>query len=118
MITVTAARADESVSVTRYFKNKALDAVSFFTVVEPSALIFKKVENAQAYYITIVCGDEGHRHERFALGVLQFCELFDDGGGNLLCRHSRSRRLRALGFQAFRLSPRAGKNRADEFPVG
>ena len=84
VITVTAARGDESVSVTRYFKNKALDAVSFFTVVEPSALIFKKVENAQSYYITIVCGDEGHRHERFALGDSAFynfvnCSMTEEG---------------------------------------
>lgn len=84
VITVTATQGSESVSTVRYFKNKALASVSFFSVVEPSALVFGGVENAQRYFITIECGDEQHRHERFALGESTFynfanCPMRDGG---------------------------------------
>lgn len=84
VITVTASQGEESVSTTRYFKNKALAGVSFFTVVEPCALIFGAVENAQRYYITIECGDAGHRHTRFALGESTYynfsnCAMIEGG---------------------------------------
>ncbi len=57
-----------AVTSTRYYKNKALAGVSFFTVTETSTLIFEGVENAQRYYLTIDCGNKAHEHERLALG--------------------------------------------------
>lgn len=47
----------------RYYHNKALARVSLFTVVEPSTLVFNAVKGAQHYYITVECGDPGHKHE-------------------------------------------------------
>ena len=74
VVTVTASAANSAegdpnaVTATRYFNNKALAAVSSFTVVKPSALVFEGVENAQSYYLTIECGNPAHRHEDVALG--------------------------------------------------
>ena len=72
MVTASAANSAEgdpnAVTATRYFNNKALAAVSSFTVVKPSALVFEGVENAQSYYLTIECGNPAHRHEDVALG--------------------------------------------------
>ena len=51
-------------TATAYYKNKALARVSSFKVVEPSVLLFSPVENAQKYYITVDCGEEGHNHIR------------------------------------------------------
>lgn len=58
----------DAVNATRYYKNKALAAVSDFKVIEPSALIFEGVENAQRYFLTIECGNPAHNHEEVALG--------------------------------------------------
>lgn len=74
VVTVTASAANSAegdpnaVTATRYFNNKALAAVSSFTVVSNSALLFKGVENAQRYYLTIECGNPAHRHEDVELG--------------------------------------------------
>ena len=51
-----------------YYKNKALARVSLFEVVEPSVLIFNKVENATKYLIDIECGDPLHAHNAFDNG--------------------------------------------------
>lgn len=69
IIKVTASSAAEELGTTvRYYKNKGLARVSFFTVVEPSALIFEGVEGAERYYISIDCGNKSHRHDKVALG--------------------------------------------------
>ena len=67
-VTVTAHVGSGTLEAARYYNNKALAAVSVFTVVEPSALIFEGVENAQRYYLTIECGNSAHDHEDMALG--------------------------------------------------
>lgn len=43
-------------TVKAYYNNKALSRVSQFTVVEPSILLFNKIENAQKYIITVSSG--------------------------------------------------------------
>ena len=45
-----------------YYKNKALDRVSTFTVIEPSVLLFDAVANAEKYVISVDCGSAGHVH--------------------------------------------------------
>ncbi|MFQ7078497.1 MAG: hypothetical protein ACLRSW_11490, partial [Christensenellaceae bacterium] len=59
---------EELGTTVRYYKNKGLARVSFFTVVEPSALIFEGVEGAERYYISIDCGNKSHNHDRVSLG--------------------------------------------------
>lgn len=61
---------DTVVLATRYYNNKALSRVSVFSVVEPSALVFEGVPNAERYYLTIECGNPDHNHERIALGSM------------------------------------------------
>ncbi|MGN1051837.1 MAG: InlB B-repeat-containing protein, partial [Candidatus Scatosoma sp.] len=51
-------------TTTAYYKNKALARVNSFKVIEPSVLLFAPVENAQKYYVTVDCGEEGHNHIR------------------------------------------------------
>ena len=69
VVKVTASSSVEELGTTvRYYKNKGLARVSFFTVVEPSALIFEGVEGAERYYISIDCGNKSHNHDRVSLG--------------------------------------------------
>lgn len=49
----------------RYFTNNALNRVSGVKVMEPSILVFRGVENAEEYILTIECGDELHTHTLF-----------------------------------------------------
>ena len=51
----------------RYYRNKALDQVTGFTVID-GTLIFNSVKNAERYLITIVCGNEGHVHTDYDNG--------------------------------------------------
>ena len=68
-VTAIAASTDNNSQTTvRYYKNKALDRVSLFTVVEPSVLLFNEVANAERYLITIECGNDRHNHAPFELG--------------------------------------------------
>ena len=55
-------------TTTRYYNNKALARVSVFTV-EESTLLFNSVENAEHYYLTVVCGTEGHVHNEIDLNT-------------------------------------------------
>ena len=52
---------NSSDTAVRYFRNKALDAVTTFTVID-GTLIFNAVKNAERYLITIECGNAGHNH--------------------------------------------------------
>ena len=56
-------------STTVYYKNKALDRVSLFTVAEPSVLVFNAVENAEKYLITVDCGNDEHKHTTYDNGT-------------------------------------------------
>lgn len=61
--------ATDSASTTAYYKNKALDRVSLFTVAEPSLLVFNAVENAEKYLITVTCGNDAHSHTSYDNGA-------------------------------------------------
>lgn len=52
-----------------FVKNKKLDRVSIFTVIEPSVLVFDGVANAQKYVINIVCGNSAHDHAIYDNGA-------------------------------------------------
>ena len=52
---------NSSDAAVRYFRNKALDRVTSFTVID-GTLIFNAVRNAEKYLITIECGNAGHNH--------------------------------------------------------
>lgn len=58
-----------SEKVKRYFVNEALARVSGLRVIEPSALVFRGVENAEKYLITIDCGNPAHKHKAFDNGT-------------------------------------------------
>ena len=67
-----------------YYNNKQLADVSFFTVVEPSVLVFNAVENAEKYLITVDCGNEKHEHVAFDNGTSVYynfenCDMQKDG---------------------------------------
>lgn len=67
----------------RYFSNKALAKVSVFEVFN-STLVYNTVENAERYYVTIVCGNPGHNHTNVNNGtsrVFSFanCTMPTDG---------------------------------------
>ncbi len=53
----------------RYYVNNALARVSGIEVKEPNALVFRGVEHAQKYLITIDCGNPDHRHEAYDNGT-------------------------------------------------
>ena len=52
---------DGNKSTTVYYKNKALDRVSRFSV-DGSVLRYDGVANATRYYVSVVCGNEKHNH--------------------------------------------------------
>lgn len=75
---------NDSEPTVRYYKHKALQKVSFFTVVEPSTLVFNSVDNAQRYYISVECGNEDHNHTMVNLGTattfgFSNCEMTEGG---------------------------------------
>lgn len=55
-------------TVTRYYRNKGLARVSNIKIFDDKVLSFTGVENATAYYLTIYCGDEKHKHNPLDLG--------------------------------------------------
>ena len=58
---------NSSDAAVRYFRNKALDRVTSFTVID-GTLIFNAVRNAEKYLITIECGNPGHNHVNYDNG--------------------------------------------------
>ncbi len=56
-------------TVVRYYKNKALNRVSKFSVADNGILVFQPVPHAVRYYIDVVCGDESHVHAHFDNGA-------------------------------------------------
>lgn len=65
---IVSVAADNGDPCERLFVNRALKRVSVFEVVDPSTLIFNKVENAENYSITVECGNPNHNHTDFNLG--------------------------------------------------
>ena len=68
-ISVTALNAGSSaVSETaeRYFVNNGLNRVSGVKVTEPNTLVYRGVEGAERYLITIDCGNKDHEHNKVA----------------------------------------------------
>lgn len=75
--------ANNSDAAVRYFRNKALDRVSKFQVIN-GMLIFNAVENAENYLITIDCGNKDHNHVRLNNGgstVYNFANCYMQKGG-------------------------------------
>lgn len=68
VVAVASNTANNSVATVRYFRNKALDRVSKFQVID-GMLIFNKVDNAQEYLITIDCGNKDHNHTQLRNGA-------------------------------------------------
>ncbi len=71
-------------TVERYYINNGLNRVSGVTVIEPSVLVFRGVENAEKYLITIDCGNEAHNHTAFDNGTSLYfnfsnCEMQPGG---------------------------------------
>lgn len=71
-------------TVKRYYVNNGLNRVSGVTVIEPSVLVFRGVENAEKYLITIDCGNEAHNHTAFDNGISLYfnfsnCEMQPGG---------------------------------------
>ena len=58
-----------SQKVERYFVNNGLARVSGLRVIEPNALVFRGVEHAEKYLITIDCGNPAHNHDAFDNGT-------------------------------------------------
>ena len=59
--------ANNSETAVRYYKSNALAKVSIFTV-EGTVLQFNAVENAEEYFVTVVCGNASHKHNRLSVG--------------------------------------------------
>lgn len=49
-------------TATRYYRNKALDRIWDFKVVNGQLLVFNAVEHAEKYFITVECGNPEHVH--------------------------------------------------------
>ncbi len=68
IVTALATTGNENnAEAVRYFSNKALTKVSVFEVFN-STLVFNTVENAERYYVTVVCGNPNHNHTNFDNG--------------------------------------------------
>lgn len=70
-------------SSTAYVKNKVLDRVSNFRVVN-GVLLFDPVAHAEKYIITVICGTPGHSHKNIDNGsstnyMFSFCDMPKDG---------------------------------------
>ena len=75
--------ANNSDATVRYFRNKALDRITKFQVIN-GMLIFNAVENAQNYLITVDCGNPEHNHTRHNNGsstVYNFANCSMQEGG-------------------------------------
>ncbi len=80
VITLTSGEASSTV----YYRNKALDRVDGFTVVDPSMLVFEGVEHAERYYITVECGNPAHNHTMLDIATattydFSGCTMPEDG---------------------------------------
>ena len=68
-LSVTALNAGGSAvseTAVRYFVNNGLNRVSGVRVTEPDTLVYRGVEGAERYLITIDCGNKDHEHNKVA----------------------------------------------------
>ncbi len=65
---VASNQANNSDTVKRAYKNKAVGRVSQFTVLDGKVLLFNRVENAEVYYVSVDCGNEKHNHVMYNNG--------------------------------------------------
>ena len=73
----------DNVVMEAIYKHHALGKVDGFKV-ENGMLIYNTVENAQKYYVTVVCGNANHNHTEFDNGSNRFfnltnCDMTADG---------------------------------------
>jgi len=83
VVAVASNSANNSEATVRYFRNKALDRVSNFQVIN-GMLIFGAVENAENYRITVECGNPDHNHADLDNGsatVFNFSNCYMQEGG-------------------------------------
>ena len=83
VIAVANNTANNSDATVRYFRNKALNRVSKFQVIN-GMLIFNAVENAENYLITVECGHPDHNHSNFNNGastIYNFSNCYMQEGG-------------------------------------
>ena len=86
-LSVTALNAGGSAvseTAVRYFVNNGLNRVSGVKVTEPDTLVYRGVEGAERYLITIDCGNEDHNHVAFNNGTSLYynfsnCEMQPGG---------------------------------------
>ena len=76
--------ADNSDTVKRSYINKAVGRVSQFTVLDGKVLLFNRVDKAEAYYITVDCGNDAHIHDMYYNGDSTYynflnCEMQEGG---------------------------------------
>ena len=83
VVAVASNSANNSEATVRYFRNKALNRVSNFQVIN-GMLIFGAVENAENYRITVDCGNPDHNHNNLDNGnatVFNFSNCYMQEGG-------------------------------------
>ncbi len=64
-VSVVAKNADQnknSEPAVRYYRNKALDRVSGYSVIDGMLVTWNPVAGAQKYLVTVDCGDDNHSH--------------------------------------------------------
>ena len=75
---------NNSDTVIRWYKHKAVGRVSQFSVIDGMKVLFNRVPNAEEYFITVDCGDDDHMHTNIPLGDLTYfvfanCEMQEGG---------------------------------------
>lgn len=85
-VEVTAVKGDTALTeaTVRVFTNKALNRVTGFTVSDSFVLMFRGVEHAEKYYITVECGNPKHQHKAFDNGSALYynfanCDMKEGG---------------------------------------
>lgn len=57
------------------YEHNALAKATGLNVINPSLFVFNAVENAEKYYVTVVCGNPGHNHTNVDNGTNRFFSL-------------------------------------------
>ncbi len=73
--TVEIADKNTNDAVTLTVVNKKLAKVGGFSVSESGILTYNKVENAQRYLLTVICGNENHNHDPYDNGTSVYFDL-------------------------------------------
>ena len=72
-VEITDKNTDDAVTLT--VVNKKLAKVGGFSVSESGILTYNKVENAQKYLLTVICGNENHNHDPYDNGTSVYFDL-------------------------------------------